>query len=311
MFGNEFCSEFIEGYAYFGGYPTQEQVDWLESNGVRHFVSLVCPYENLIPYNHSGILYSFPIVDRKYPSDVYQFSGFIVLLCTIIKSLKQGEKMYVHCKGGHGRSGIVVSSILSHLYNISPRRAMELTNIYHNNRTVMKQKWRDVGSPQLYYQKLFVEKLFKPMYFTRATTTGPLQGFSLTSNHSVHLPGVGEFITADACFQAHRNLLDKSYVVPLLQTTDCYFPKRHGESIKKTVPEWHIEKDNIMKYILHLKFSQHKYLMKNLVCNTGLRPIIYRTKIDHYWGDGGDGSGKNMLGKLLSDMRNDNLLSVL
>ena len=31
--------------------------------------------------------------------------------------------------------------------------------------------------------------------------------------------------------------------------------------------------------------------------------IVEHTKSDSYWGDGGDGSGKNMLGKILMDVR--------
>jgi hypothetical protein len=38
--------------------------------------------------------------------------------------------------------------------------------------------------------------------------------------------------------------------------------------------------------------------------NTGLRPIVEHTKDDNFWGDGGDGSGKNMLGKILTKVRN-------
>jgi predicted NAD-dependent protein-ADP-ribosyltransferase YbiA (DUF1768 family) len=33
--------------------------------------------------------------------------------------------------------------------------------------------------------------------------------------------------------------------------------------------------------------------------------IIEHTKNDNYWADGGDGSGKNMLGKILMEIRDE------
>jgi len=33
--------------------------------------------------------------------------------------------------------------------------------------------------------------------------------------------------------------------------------------------------------------------------------LVENTANDHYWGDGGDGSGKNMLGKILMQVRDE------
>ena len=46
---------------------------------------------------------------------------------------------------------------------------------------------------------------------------------------------------------------------------------------------------------------QHKDLQK-LLLNTENQLLIEHTPLDNYWGDGGNGSGKNRLGQLL---RND------
>lgn len=54
------------------------------------------------------------------------------------------------------------------------------------------------------------------------------------------------------------------------------------------------------------KFTQNQALMKVLLA-TGDAEIYEHTSTDSYWGDGGDGTGKNMLGQLLMDLR-DNLL---
>ena len=50
------------------------------------------------------------------------------------------------------------------------------------------------------------------------------------------------------------------------------------------------------------KFTQHETL-KSLLLSTGEAKIFEHTENDSYWGDGGDGSGKNMLGRILMEIR--------
>jgi len=57
-----------------------------------------------------------------------------------------------------------------------------------------------------------------------------------------------------------------------------------------------------MREALMAKFTQHADLHQMLL-ETGSAEIIEHTTNDSYWGDGGDGSGKNMLGKLLVETR--------
>ena len=57
-----------------------------------------------------------------------------------------------------------------------------------------------------------------------------------------------------------------------------------------------------MKDGLKLKFEQNPKLLEVLLA-TGNRKIVEHTKTNNYWGDGGDGSGKNRLGVLLMEVR--------
>ena len=74
---------------------------------------------------------------------------------------------------------------------------------------------------------------------------------------------------------------------------------------KKDLPKrtnWKQVKDQIMYKALVAKYTQHKNL-KELLLSTGTAPIIEHTERDKYWGDAGDGSGLNKLGKMLVDIR--------
>ncbi|OJJ21782.1 Swarming motility protein YbiA [marine bacterium AO1-C] len=67
---------------------------------------------------------------------------------------------------------------------------------------------------------------------------------------------------------------------------------------------WDHMKDNIMLEAVHAKFAQHADLQE-LLLDTGDAKIIEHTENDDYWGDGGDGSGKNRLGKILMKVREE------
>lgn len=61
-------------------------------------------------------------------------------------------------------------------------------------------------------------------------------------------------------------------------------------------------KDYIMLVAVRAKFTQHAELGE-LLLSTGDALLVEHTENDNYWADGGDGSGKNMLGKILMFVR--------
>jgi ribA/ribD-fused uncharacterized protein len=66
--------------------------------------------------------------------------------------------------------------------------------------------------------------------------------------------------------------------------------------------DWERVKDDVMFEALQAKFTQHPDLREHLLA-TGDAELIEHTRNDRYWGDGGDGTGRNMLGKLLMQLR--------
>ena len=69
-------------------------------------------------------------------------------------------------------------------------------------------------------------------------------------------------------------------------------------------PDWEEVKDEVMLQALRMKFSQNPEIAKELLA-TGDAILIENTRNDDYWADGGDGSGKNKLGLLLMQVREE------
>ena len=68
--------------------------------------------------------------------------------------------------------------------------------------------------------------------------------------------------------------------------------------------DWESVKDDIMLKALRIKFTKCVALRDKLR-STGEKELVEHTSNDSYWGDGGDGSGQNKLGKLLMQVRRE------
>lgn len=67
--------------------------------------------------------------------------------------------------------------------------------------------------------------------------------------------------------------------------------------------DWETVKIQIMKEALIAKVNQHPSI-KSILLSTGDCMLVEHTSNDSFWGDGGNGQGQNMLGKLLMEIRN-------
>jgi ribA/ribD-fused uncharacterized protein len=68
--------------------------------------------------------------------------------------------------------------------------------------------------------------------------------------------------------------------------------------------DWEAVKDAVMRQAVRTKFTQHEDLRRALLA-TGEAELVEHTAKDRYWGDGGDGSGRNRLGRILMDVREE------
>ena len=66
--------------------------------------------------------------------------------------------------------------------------------------------------------------------------------------------------------------------------------------------DWEKVKDDIMRKAVLRKFETHAEIREILLA-TGDEEIVENSPSDYYWGCGKDGSGKNMLGQILMEVR--------
>ena len=115
--------------------------------------------------------------------------------------------------------------------------------------------------------------------------------------------------TVEHFFQASKflNFGTKDRIKAMESPMDAAKEGRNRDNILRD--DWEQIKDTVMYKAVKAKFLQN-HEMKSVLLNTGSLPIIEHTANDNYWADGGDGSGKNMLGLILMRVRDElNLIS--
>lgn len=88
----------------------------------------------------------------------------------------------------------------------------------------------------------------------------------------------------------------------------CEGPGRAAEMGRdRSLPlrtDWEEAKYEVMKLVVRAKVLQHEEIY-DLLMESGHEVIIEDSPIDYYWGCGHDGSGKNKLGRVLMEIRDE------
>jgi len=125
--------------------------------------------------------------------------------------------------------------------------------------------------------------------------------FSNFSRHPIRLDGEN-WPTAEHYFQAQK-FEDPKQRQNIRKAKTPMEAARLGRDRKQRLRrDWESVKVGVMHKAVLAKFSQHPELSELLV-STGQVKLVEHTENDSYWGDGGDGSGKNMLGQVLMRVR--------
>lgn len=129
---------------YFGKYIDNEVLTDLNNIGIDIIIDLTHHTDKMIPYNTELFTIKFPIVDMSVCNDQRLYS-LIEKLCHF---LKKDQKIYIHCKGGHGRSAVIAACLYGIYYHKTASESLYKIAEAHNRRLFMKYKWRKIGAPQ-------------------------------------------------------------------------------------------------------------------------------------------------------------------
>lgn len=127
--------------------------------------------------------------------------------------------------------------------------------------------------------------------------------FSNFSRHPIMLKGK-TWPTSEHYFQAQKfagTPYEEEVRLAKTPTIAARMSRRRTMPVRK---DWESVKDSIMHEVVLAKFTQHSDL-RTILLATGDAKIVEHTENDDYWGDGGDGSGKNRLGRVLMRVREE------
>ena len=135
------------------------------------------------------------------------------------------------------------------------------------------------------------------------STAGEYGCFSNFSRHAVYLKGK-RWPTSEHYFQAQM-FAGEPDEEEVRRANKPMLAASMGRDRKRPLRrDWERVKERVMLEALRAKFTQHEEL-KAVLLGTGDAVLVEHTANDAYWGDGGDGSGKNRLGALLMQLREE------
>jgi ribA/ribD-fused uncharacterized protein len=135
------------------------------------------------------------------------------------------------------------------------------------------------------------------------STTGEHGCFSNFSRHPIFLKGK-HWRTSEHYFQAQKFAGTEHEEEVRMAKTPRIAADMGRDRKRPLRRDWQAVKDQVMLEAVRAKFSQHEDL-KAILLATGDELLVEHTVNDNYWGDGGDGSGKNMLGRILMRVRDE------
>ncbi|MBD2207139.1 NADAR family protein [Calothrix sp. FACHB-1219] len=125
--------------------------------------------------------------------------------------------------------------------------------------------------------------------------------FSNFSRHGFELDGL-YWLTSEHYFQAQKFIGTDHVEQIRLVKSPKEAAKMGRERSRPLRKDWEQVKDDVMRKAVLQKFTTHADI-REILLSTGNEEIIENSPIDFYWGCGADGSGKNMLGIILMEVR--------
>lgn len=323
-----------------GGLPrTKKDFDSIKEQGINVFVNLMSdkeakkgkkkPQFDYRENDHTDITYlHFPIKDLFTNSD----KEMINIAKRVADEIKKGNKVYIHCYGGHGRTGTLAGIVLHFMYpDMTYEEVLKHLNDSHKTREYKPNE----TTPQTAIQFNQLHRIITgkdDIFFY----LGENDSNFIFSNYYQNKKSDYQFeimntkwISNESFFQSMK-YTDKDYK-KIIQEADtshkAFLLGRMGGNIR---PEWVINKksnqdkirdvinryknttrirqdwdtikDKVMIIGLFVKFTQNKDLYDKLL-STGNTKLVEYSPVDKYWGTYWNKVGQNKLGQCLMKVR--------
>lgn len=134
------------GKLYYGPWPSVEMLRVLKEHNVDTIWNLAEELNVIIPYEK----YFVPNVIHGNIEDFYipeNMTGFATQLTKIANLLKSGKNIFVHCFGGHGRTGMALAAIDMMVSDSDPK-------------TALRKAYGATGGPEELSQVDFIKDLY-------------------------------------------------------------------------------------------------------------------------------------------------------
>lgn len=139
-----------------------------------------------------------------------------------------------------------------------------------------------------------------PIYFY-SPREEPYGCFSNFSAHGVHLDGHW-WPTTEHYFQAQK-FAGTEHAEEVRRASTPKRAAELGRDRKRPLrPDWEHVKNDVMRRAVRRKFETHPKL-REVLLSTGDEEIVENAPHDYYWGCGRTGTGRNMLGIILMEVR--------
>jgi hypothetical protein len=127
--------------------------------------------------------------------------------------------------------------------------------------------------------------------------------FSNFSPHPIEIDEV-EWPTVEHYYQAQKFAGTPQERLILMAVSPKEAKKLGNSRTWPLRPDWESVKDDVMRKAVRRKFEAHEDARRDLL-STGDAEIIEASPWDYYWGEGKSGKGKNMLGRILMEVREE------
>ena len=131
----------------------------------------------------------------------------------------------------------------------------------------------------------------------------PYGSFSNFSKHSFKMDGV-PWQTVEHYFQAMKFPGTPHEEAIRVSSAPMTAKQMGNDQARPLRPDWQAVKDDVMRRAVRAKFQQNPDI-RAVLLGTGDEELIEDAPNDEYWGCGAEGMGKNMLGKVLMEVRGE------